>query len=133
VTNLVSFDQLTAASAPRLRDHIAHTVLDGTDCLLDQHSGWVGPLLPTEHLALQFMDGTVTLGELADDLGAVLSADPAAIREDLVSMARGLGSRGFLDRVEYIESAILSTAEALDGTPAPDDGSPEHLTVMFSP
>lgn len=100
MSRYVSYQDLTLESRPKLRPSTVRTVLADTPCLLDQSTGSLMVLAPHLDIALQFLDGQTTLGELATDVAEAFEAPLDQVETDLLETAKHLGSRGLLAGVE---------------------------------
>ena len=73
--------------------------LDGRALLYDDElRHWV-VLNGTASALWRCLDGSGTVSEIADDLGAVFSAEPAKVQEQVLFMVRLLGQQGLLEGV----------------------------------
>jgi len=59
-------------------------------------------LNPTGALVWRCLDGEVSLGQLAQEIGDELGADPDLVGVDVVEFARALGASGLLEDVELV-------------------------------
>ncbi len=109
--------------APKLVDSAVPFELDDQPAILDERNGLVFPLAPTAVLAVQYFDGSVSLGELADDVADVFAVERSTTASDLLALARELARMGMLDGVST--TAVAQLPGSIDGTcgePSGDDG-----------
>jgi hypothetical protein len=86
-------------SAPVGRRSVRLIELDGRTLLYDDEiRHWV-VLNGTASALWHCLDGSGTVGEIAEDLGAVFSAEVAKVQEEILFMVRVLGQQGLLEGV----------------------------------
>jgi hypothetical protein len=95
----ISPDDIGPSFAPRAADHVAAVELDGEAVLYDEQRQTVHLLSPSATVLWNCFDGTGTIDEIATDIAEVFAADVAAIRDDALGVARGLGRQNLLDGV----------------------------------
>jgi hypothetical protein len=97
--NLREPDDIDETFLPRAAAHVASVELDGEAVLYDEDRETVHLLSPTATVLWNCFDGSGTIGEIAADVADAYGADVAAVREDIVRVARDLGRQNLLDGV----------------------------------
>ena len=93
---------------PTQRVHVATLGGGGEGIVIDEIADRALRLSPTATLVWSFIDGVSSLEDFAVDLVDVLGLDPAAVRADVVELARDLGRRGLLDGVGPAPDVVAS-------------------------
>ena len=94
---------LQLSSAPVGRRSVRLIDLDNRTLLYDDEiRHWI-VLNGTASALWRCLDGSGTVGEIAEDLGAVFSADAAKVQEEVLFMVRVLGQQGLLEGVVPVE------------------------------
>jgi len=81
------------------RPSVASVEIDGEAVLYDEESGSTHLLNPTASIIWASLGTGFTLGELADELAEIFSADPGQVRDDVIAIARDLESKGLLEEL----------------------------------
>lgn len=77
--------------------HVEWADLDGEVVVFHERTGRVRTLNATAGLVWRFLDGTVTVADLAGDLAAELGVDPEQARADLTRLVGTLRRAGLLE------------------------------------
>lgn len=101
---------------PRPVSTIHSVELDGELVLYDTAANRAVHLDPRATLIWQVLDGSVTVGELVEDLAAVFEVDETAIRADVESMLTALHELSFL---EPSSPPVRASSELLPDPPSP--------------
>jgi hypothetical protein len=83
----------------RHRPTVVSVELDGRVVVFDERSGRVRSLNATGSIVWQLLDGTCTVGELADAVAQELGAERATARADVRQFVAELLQYGFVERV----------------------------------
>lgn len=81
---------------PRGRSGVASAEVDGEVVLYDEGTGRIHLLNASAALIWACCDGSVTLDELAGELGQATAADPHQVRADVMALVGRLGRLGLL-------------------------------------
>jgi peroxiredoxin len=84
---------------PRPRDTIVGVELDGESVLLEKDTVQVHHLDQIATLVWNSFDGSVSLGELIQEITEAFQADPDVIRNDVISLSQRFGRAGLLEGV----------------------------------
>ena len=98
-TEAVPADAIDASFVPRRRTSVVSLEVEGDVVLLDVGTGHVHHLDPVGGIVWECFDGSGTIAEIVTDLSAEFGADSATIADDVVDVARNLGSSGLLEGV----------------------------------
>jgi hypothetical protein len=85
------------ARAPARASWVATVELDGEAVLFDETSGNLHLLDPVATVVWRRFDGTLTVDDLASDLGETFAAEPSRVRDDLVTFVRELDRQRLLE------------------------------------
>jgi peroxiredoxin len=96
----VTPDDIDLAFVARPAADVCESEIAGEMILVGDDRAMV--LNPTGTLVWQCLDGDVSLGELAREIGDELGADPELVGIDVVEFARALGASGLLEDVELV-------------------------------
>jgi PqqD family protein of HPr-rel-A system len=86
-----------AATRPRIRRDLTVVELDGEAVIYDERSGELHHLNPTATLIFGFLDGTVTVRELASDVADAFGVPQDEIETQIRELIRRFRKLGLLD------------------------------------
>lgn len=128
MTTEIPGDAIDGGFTPRGRASVAAVEIDGESVLYDEDSGAVHVLNATGSMIWACFDGSGTIDEIVADIVDAFGADAAAVRNDVVELARQLGGLGLLEGVAREEAAAHDRDHAApEPLPGPGPGEPRFL------
>jgi hypothetical protein len=89
-----------ARARVRRRSDVVAVELDGRVVVFHEPTGRVRSFNPTGSMLWRVLDGTSTVGELADAIAEELGVEPSVARADVRSFVAGLIRYRFAERVD---------------------------------
>ncbi len=130
-------EEIDAGFAACPRDSVVSTRFDNEILLVDRLSGRMHVLNSTGALVWEYLDGEVTLDELAADLADAFAAPIETVRADIVEMTRELGYLGLVAGVSPPAQSptpmlgLLEVGDQMDSIPVmASDGSEVQLPYL---
>jgi len=89
--------EIVASYVPRGRSDVGVAQRDGNHVLVDRSAGTVHVLNETAAVIWACLDGSGTIGEIANDLAEVFARDPREVLDSIVDTVKGFARAGLLE------------------------------------
>lgn len=92
-------EHITPDHAPRRREDVTSIDVEGEAVIYEPDHGGVHRLDRIATVLWSYLDGSVTVRELGEDVADVFEEQPSRVREDVLAYVRELGRQGLLQGV----------------------------------